>query len=120
MREYWLLDQHGADGPTALVETDGRMRIIDVLRFGPSITEVDDQQKLWDEIIGRVAPTMKPLVDASSIDEKGVAVHRKVRHGEHGGGGKANRAGRGDGGRRGPGGGHSGPGASRKRSGGDR
>ena len=117
MRRYWLMDQHG-DGPTALVETDGSLHIVDVLRFGPSITELADQQEVWDQTIGRVAPTMKPLVDASSIDEEGVAPHPKLLKGNQGGPGASNRAGRGKGGRD-PGVGRAG-GPTRKRSRGDR
>lgn len=119
MRRYWLLDQHGGDGPTALVETDGGLHIVDVLRFGPSITELADQQGVWDQVIGRVAPTMKPLVDASSLDEEGVAPHPKLRRGSHGGAGATNRAGR-SGGRRDPGVGRGGGGPIRKGSRGDR
>jgi hypothetical protein len=119
MRRYWLLDQHGGDGPTALVETDGGLHIVDVLRFGPSITELDDQQAVWDQVIGRVAPTMKPLVDATSVDEKGVAPHPKLRRGRYGAGGATSRAGRVDGGRD-PGVGRAGGGPGRKRSRGDR
>lgn len=114
------MDQHGNSGPTALVETDGRLHIVDVLRFGPSITELEDQQKVWDQVIGRVAPTLKPLVDASSVEEEGVAPHPKLWRGDHGEGGAANRAGRRDGGRRNTAVGRSAGGPSRKRSRGDR
>ena len=120
MRRYWLMDQHGGDGPTALVETDGRLHIVDVLRFGPSITELDDQQKVWDQVIGRVAPTLKPLVDASSVDEEGVAPHSKLWRGDHGDAGPSNRAGRRSGTRRSAAVGRTGGGPSRKRSRGDR
>lgn len=119
MRRYWLMDQHGDSGPTALVETDGRLKIVDVLRFGPSITELEDQQKVWDEVIGRVAPTLKPFVDASSVDEEGVAPHSKLWRGD-GEGGAMNRAGRRDGSRRSASVGRSAGGPSRKRSRGDR
>lgn len=119
VRRYWLMDQHEGDGPTALVETDGGLHIIDVLRFGPSITELDDQQRVWDQVIGRVAPTMKPLVDASSVDEEGVAPHPKLRRGRHGAGAAASRPGRGDAGRD-PGVGRAGGGPKRRRSRGDR
>ena len=50
MRKYWLLNQHGADGPTALVETDGSMHIARILRFGPDITELDDQQAIQERV----------------------------------------------------------------------
>ncbi len=94
MTRFWLLDQHGDDGPTALVDTDGRLQIVEVLRFGPSITELDDQQDVWDKVIGRVAPTMKPVVKASSIDEKGIEPHPDLDRGSKGDGGSVNRAGR--------------------------
>ena len=84
MGKYWLLDQHGGTGPTALVETDSRLHIIDVLRFGPAVTDLEDQQQIWDGVIGRVAPTMKPLVDASSLDEEGVPPHPELRRGGDG------------------------------------
>jgi hypothetical protein len=113
------MDQHGGEGPTALVETDGRLQIVDVLRFGPSITELGDQQEVWDQVIGRVAPTMKPLVDASSVDEEGVEPHPDLWRGEHGGAG-AGRAGRRRGVPRRPAAGRAGRGPSRKRSRGDR
>jgi len=80
MRSYWLMNQHGDDGPTALVETDGRMRISNVLRFGPSITELDDQQAIWDRVIGKVGPSLKPFVAASTIDEKGIEPHPDLVH----------------------------------------
>jgi hypothetical protein len=86
------MDQHGSDGPTALVETDGRLRIIDVLRFGPSLTALGDQQEIWDKVIGRVAPTMKPFVNASSIDEEGIAPHAELRRGDDGDAGAGGRA----------------------------
>ncbi|MDH3303488.1 MAG: hypothetical protein OES24_23535 [Acidimicrobiia bacterium] len=120
MGRYWLLDRHGGDGPTALVETDGGLHIIDVLRFGPSVTELDDQQRIWDEVIGRVAPTMKPLVDASSLDEEGVAPHPELRHGDEGSAAVKKRLGRTSTGRRRPGVGRAADGPSRKRSRGDR
>jgi hypothetical protein len=119
VRRYWLMDQHGGDGPTALVETDGGLHIVDVLRFGPSITELDDQQRVWDQVIGRVAPTMKPLLDASAVDEDGVAPHPKLRRGNLGARGATSRTGRGNGGRD-PGGGRAGGGPTRRRSRGDR
>jgi len=117
VRRYWLMDQHGAEGPTALVETDGRLQVVDVIRFGPSLTKLADQQKVWDAVIGRVAPTMKPLVEAASLDEEGVAPLRKLWRGGDDGG-KGGRAGRGDAGRGNAGRGGGGP--SRKRSRGDR
>ena len=95
MRKYWLLNQHDAEGPSALVETDGRMQVVRVLRFGPGITELDDQQKVWNQVIGRVAPTMKPCVDASSLDEEGVAPHADLWTGGNGAGG-TRRTGRAD------------------------
>lgn len=83
MRKYWLMDQHGADGPTALVETDGSLHVIDVLRFGPDLTELEVQQKVCDQVMGRVAPTMRPFVDAASLDEEGVAPHPELRRNQH-------------------------------------
>lgn len=94
MSKFWLMDQHGSDGPTALVETDSRLQIVDVVRFGPSLTELDEQQEVWDKVAGRVAPTLKPCVNAASIDEKGVAPHPELRLGELGGAGSVGRASR--------------------------
>ncbi|MCP3988377.1 MAG: hypothetical protein GY724_04840 [Actinomycetia bacterium] len=94
MKKFWLMDQHGADGPTALVETNGRLRVVDVLRFGPSITELDDQQEIWDKVIGKVAPTLKPFVNASAVDEEGVAPLPDLQRADHGDAGSTNRAGR--------------------------
>lgn len=94
MSRFWVMDQHGSDGPTALVETDGRLQIVDVVRFGPSITGLDDQQEVWDKVIGRVAPTMKPVVSASSVDEKGVAPHPELKRDDRGDPGSVNRASR--------------------------
>jgi hypothetical protein len=95
MGKYWLLDRHGADGPSALVETDGSMRVVDVLRFGPDVTELEDQQKLLDDVMGRVAPTMKPLVPLAKLAEEGVDLHADLQHA----GGGSNRTGRRKGGR---------------------
>ena len=92
MSKFWLMDQHGGDGPTALVETDGRLQIVEVVRFGPSITGLDDQQEIWDRVIGRVAPTMKPVVRASSIDEQGVAPHPDLERDDGGDARSVNRA----------------------------
>ena len=94
MSKFWLMDQHGSDGPTALVETDGRLQIVDVLRFGPSVTDLDAQQEIWDSVIGRVAPTLKPLVEGSELDEQGVAPHDELQRGDGGSGASSNRAGR--------------------------
>ena len=80
MKNYWLLDRHGSDGPTALVQTDGRMRITKVLRFGPRVTELSDQQRIWDQAIGKVGPTLKPFVAASTIKEKGIEPHADLVH----------------------------------------
>ncbi len=119
MRRYWLLDQHGGEGPTALVETDGRLHIIDVLRFGPTLTELEDQQRVWNQVIGHVAPTMRPLVDADELDEEGVEPHPKLRRFE-GTGRAAGRAGHTDGGGGGPGVGRPGGGPTRRGKRGDR
>lgn len=94
MRKFWLLDQHGADGPTALVETDGKMHIVRILRFGPGITELEDQQEIQDRVLGKMAPTLKPLVDGSSLDVESVEPHADLPQGSKGAAGKANRAGR--------------------------
>lgn len=92
MRRFWLMDQHGDEGPTALVETDGGLNIVDIVRFGPTVTELDDQQRVWDQVIGRVAPTLKPCVNESSIDEEGVAPLPDLRRGKRGDSGPTNRA----------------------------
>jgi len=115
---YWLSDRHGSDGLTALVETDGRMQVINVVRFGPGITDLEDQQKILDDVIGKIAPTLKPFAEASEVDEQGVEPHSDLRTGPLGAAATGNRAGRGDAGGRGPGRGGGGP--SRKGSRGDR
>ncbi|MDH3754112.1 MAG: hypothetical protein OEU32_09605 [Acidimicrobiia bacterium] len=99
MRKYWLLDQHGGDGPTALVETDGALHIIDILRFGPGITALEQQQELWDRLIGRVAPTMKPLVDAGSLEVESEPPNPDLRRGEGSGARSRPRGGQGKSGR---------------------
>lgn len=100
MSKFWLMDQHGSDGPTALVETDGRLQVVDVLRFGPSLTALEDQQEIWDKVIGRVAPTMTPCVAAATIDEDGSAPHPELRRGDQDDPGSVSRAGRRTAGRR--------------------
>lgn len=92
MRKFWLMDQHGSDGPTALVETDGRLQVVRVVRFGPSITTLEDQQQVLDQVIGRVAPTMKPCVKASTVDEQGVEPLPDLRTDDGPGGGSKSRA----------------------------
>ncbi|MGH1489416.1 MAG: hypothetical protein ACRBK7_08515 [Acidimicrobiales bacterium] len=92
MRKFWLLDQHGSDGPTALVSTDGGLRVVDILRFGPSVTELEAQQKVWDDVIGRVAPTLKPCKKDSEVDEEGIAPHDDLDRSDNNASG--NRAGR--------------------------
>lgn len=91
MGEYWLLDRHGAKGPSVLVETDGSMRVVDVLRFGSAVTDLAAQQQILDDVIGRVAPTMKPMVPARKIAEPGIDLHADLTHGEAG---ESNRSGR--------------------------
>jgi hypothetical protein len=96
MGMYWLLDRDGAKGPSILVEADGAMRVIDVLRFGPKVTKLEDQQKIWDDVVGGVVPTMKPFVIEADLEEEGVEVHADLEHGGAGGasgrrGGKARR-----------------------------
>jgi hypothetical protein len=120
VRKYWLLDQHGEDGPTALVETDGSMHIVRILRFGPGITELVDQQAIHDRIIGKVAPTMKPLVDGSSIEVAGVEPHADLRGDSKSASTKTNRADRRSAGRAGRAGGRAGGGPSRNGGRGDR
>jgi hypothetical protein len=119
VQKYWLLDQHDSDGPTALVYTDGSMHIVDVLRFGPGITELDDQQAVWDNIIGKLAPTMKPLVAASSIEVESIEPHADLRRADNSGSPQTNRAGRRATGQRGTSGRAAG-GPSRKGGRGDR
>ena len=104
MRTYWLMDRNGHDGPTALVETDGSMHIVRVTKFGPGITELDDQQEILDDVVGQLAPVMKPLVVATSIEVEGVEPDAELTQGESGGA-AGNRASRRDAGSRGKGGG---------------
>lgn len=120
MRKFWLMDQHGGEGPTALVETDGRLNVVKVIRFGPSITELEDQQKIFDQVIGRVAPTMKPCIKASSVDEEGIAPHPDLQQADNTDGGSINRAGRRDNAGISGSAGRQGGGPSRNRSRGER
>ena len=120
MRKFWLMDPDDHDRPIALVETDGSLHIVEVLRFGPSHVELDDQQEVWDRVIGRVAPTLKPALNASAIDEEGVAPHPDLRRGEHGDPHATDHIGRGDRRRRGQASGGAPGGANRSRSRGDR
>lgn len=121
MRKYWLLDQHDEDGPTALVMTDGSMHITRILQFGPGITELDAQQEIHDRVVGKLAPTLKPLVDGSALDVEGVEPHADLREGTTSASGQTNRAGRRTAGRRGGGsGGRIGGGPSRTGGRGDR
>lgn len=121
MRKYWLLDQHGDEGPTALVETDGRMHIVRILRFGPGITELADQQAIQDRVIGKVAPTMKPLVDGPAIEVAGsVEPHADLRQSSKSGSTKTNRADRRGAARGGGAGGRTQGGPSRSGGRGDR
>ncbi len=94
MSKFWLVDQHDGGGPSALVETDSRLQITNVLRFGPALTELDDQQAIWDKVIGKVAPTLKPCVSVSSIDEQGIAPHPELRRGGDGDPGSPSRSSR--------------------------
>ena len=107
---YWLLDRHGAKGPSILVEADGAMRVIDVVRFGPKVTKLEDQQKLWDDVTGGVVPTMKPFVGEAELDEEGAEVHADL---EHGGSGGTKGRGRGKAARKRSGGGRSAGGTKR-------
>lgn len=96
MRKFWLMDRHGSDGPTALVQTDGSLHIVDVLRFGPTLSQLEDQQRIWDEVIGRVAPTLKPCLSATDVDEVGVEPLPELQRHAHGAGRGPSRAGRQD------------------------
>ena len=116
VRMYWLLDQADGKSPQALVETDGGMHIIDIHRFGPDITELDDQQEIWDGVVGRLVPTLKPFVDAASVDEDGVEPHTDLRRT----GATTKRADRSESGGRGLSGGRTLGGPSKRRSRGDR
>ncbi|NNC79417.1 MAG: hypothetical protein HKN94_04610 [Acidimicrobiales bacterium] len=107
------MDRHGGDGPSILVETDGAMRIIDVLRFGPTVTELGDQQRIWDDVAGKIAPTMKPFIAENETNEEGVEVLDDLEHGDAAG---TTRRGRSKGNRGGAGGGQSSRG--KKRTGG--
>lgn len=120
MRKFWLMNQHGADGPTALVETDGRLQVVNIVQFGASITELDDQQKIWNDVIGKIAPTLKPFVDASTVDETGIEPHADLRRTGPGGSGATNRASRRDGGQQGGGAGRASSGPTRTGSRGER
>ena len=110
MATYWLLDRDGAKGPAILVESDGAMRVIDVLRFGPKVSKLEDQQKIWDDVVGRVVPTLKPFVSEAELEEEGQEVHADLEH--RGSGGTKGR-GRGKAGRKSSGGGRSGGGTKR-------
>lgn len=79
---YWLLDRLGHEGATALVETDGSMHVINVHRFGPGIVDLDEQQAIWDDVIARIAPTLKPFVDAATIDDEGVEPNPELQRGD--------------------------------------
>lgn len=96
MRKYWLMNQHGSDGPTALVEIDGRMKIVNIVKFGPDITELEAQQQVWNDVIGRVGPTMKPFVEATKITEEGIDAHDDLHRGAKRGVKPVQRAGRTD------------------------
>ena len=120
MRKYWLLDQHGEDGPTALVETNGSMHIVRILRFGPGITELEDQQAIQDRVMGKMAPTLKPLVDGNSIEVESVEPHEDLPGSSSTGSKKLNRADRRSSGQRGRSGGIAASGPDRSGGRGDR
>lgn len=82
MGKYWLLDRHGDKGPSVLVETNGSMQVVEALRFGPAVTELDAQQQLVEDVMGRVAPTMKPMVAAAKLDEVGIDPHPDLQQGD--------------------------------------
>lgn len=110
MGKYWLLDRHGADGPSALVETDGSMRVVDIIQFGPTVIELEDQQRLLDDVLGKVAPTLKPMVPSTKVTEPGIAPHADL---QHSGGSGSNRTGRRSGTSQSGAGGRTGGGAKR-------
>jgi len=120
VKKFWLIDQHDADGPTALVETDGKMRVARILAFGPGITELKDQQAIHDRVIGKVAPTLKPLVKGTSMTVDSVEPHEDLKGGSGSSPGKANRADRRSTKGRGAGGGRVAGGPSRTGGQGDR
>ena len=103
MQKFWLMNQHDAEGPTALVETDGKMRVARILAFGPGITELKDQQAIQERVIGKVAPTLKPLVKGTSITVESVEPHKDLSSGSSSSSGNSNRADRRN--TKGPGGG---------------
>jgi hypothetical protein len=72
MRTYWVLDKNNNDAPLALVEGNGRLQVVDIIRFGPALVELDAQQQVWDSLIGRLLPTLKPFVASYKINEAGV------------------------------------------------
>ena len=88
MGKYWLLDRHGTEEPSVLVEVDGAMRVVEVLRFGPQVSKLEDQQRIRDDVIGRLAPTLRPFVAAAKIGEQGIAVHEDLQHRDVGGPGQ--------------------------------
>lgn len=110
MGKYWLLDRHGAEGPSVLVEADGAMRVVEVLRFGPDVSKLADQQRISDDVVGRLTPTLRPFVAAAKVPEDGIAVHDDLQHRVVGG---SNRRGSSDGGGRGQGSGRGAAGAKR-------
>ena len=95
------------------------MHIVRVTTFGPGITELDDQQEILDDVVGQLAPVMKPMVVATSIEVEGAEPHAELRQGESGGA-AGNRASRRDAGSRGKSSGRTGGGPSKKTSRGDR
>ena len=81
MRTYWVLDKNNNDAPLALVEGNGRLQVVDIIRFGPALVELDAQQQVWDSLIGRLLPTLKPFVASDKINEAGVEPHPKLWRG---------------------------------------
>ena len=92
MRKFWLMDQHDGEGPSALVETDGGLHVVDVVRFGPAVATLEAQQEVWDKVIGRVAPTLKPCLSASKVDEEGIEPLAELERGDSGGSGSMSRS----------------------------
>ncbi|KAG1649141.1 hypothetical protein GQR58_029271 [Nymphon striatum] len=84
------MDQHEATGPTALVETNGSMRVVRVLQFGAGITEL--AEATGESTTGSWASSRPPLVKGGSITVEGVAPHADLVLDAKAGSGKSNRA----------------------------
>ena len=93
MGKFWLMGRHEGDGPSVLIEANGSMKVISVLRFGPEVVELEEQQEIWDSVSGCLVPTLKPFMPAAHVHEDGVAVHADLSH-DGGPPGSSNRVGR--------------------------